>query len=237
MDGHIARAADDSDAHQAQVSCTILSLSPARSIGALLTSLLAACHSIMAVSLCCSIAQCAHFWLLEEQSGLNGQAVMLAMSVLGYYDSVPAAQRAYWLLDPVLRVMAGLQQVGAPGSKKGGLLELLPLVAALTSVVARQQRDLLRLRLGTLLSAVPWLPYCVAVGSWSNFVGMLVFMLLSTAALLRFHVFATLSDKEQWRLTHGTFVGLWLSPVPNAANQGTQWFSGDGSTLSHLHSV
>ena len=161
---------------------------------------------------------------------------MLAMSVLGYYDSVPAAQRAYWLLYPIL-LLAGLQQAGTHGSKTGGWLELLPLVAALTSVVARQQRDLLRLRLGTLISAVPWLPYCVAVGSWSNFVGMLVFMLLSTAALLRFHVFATLSDKEQWRLTHGTFVGLWLSPVPNAASQGTHWFGDDEARRHHLHLV
>lgn len=195
-------------------------------------------RSIMAVSLCCSVAQCAHFWSLGEQSGLDGQAVMLAMSVLGYFDSQPVAQRAYWLLYPALLVMAAKQQAdratGAAGAASG-VLELLPLIAALISVVARHQTDLFRLRVGTVLSALPWLPFCAAVGSWSNFFGMLVFLLLSSAALLRFHVFATLSEREQWRLTHGTVVGLWLSPVPGGAAQ--LLGSGDDAPKRHLHAV
>jgi hypothetical protein len=73
------------------------------------------------------------------------------------------------------------------------LLELLPLLATLVSVVSRQQSDMFRLRLGTALSTLPWLPYCVLVGSWCNLCGLLVFLLMSVGALLRYHVWVATS--------------------------------------------
>ena len=44
------------------------------------------------------------------------------------------------------------------------LLELMPLLGVTLSVAAQHQTDLLRLRVGIMLSAIPWMPYCAAIG-------------------------------------------------------------------------
>ena len=66
--------------------------------------------------------------------------------------------------------------------------------------------------------------------------GMLCFLLMSNAALLRYHVLATLSEREQWRLTRGTVIGPWLCPAPTplaAAGAG----GGGGGTWDKFHVV
>eukprot|EP00927_Polykrikos_kofoidii_P000375 TRINITY_DN10135_c0_g2_i1.p1 TRINITY_DN10135_c0_g2~~TRINITY_DN10135_c0_g2_i1.p1 ORF type:complete len:226 (-),score=26.03 TRINITY_DN10135_c0_g2_i1:271-873(-) len=159
---------------------------------------------VMIASFMCSIMQSLHFALLPSggQAGMTGQVVMLGMSILGYFDSVGHswATSCYWLLYP-----AALIAVGAPllqrreSSHVGQESEQqwqsedcfwvvsLPLVATLISVRARQLSDMYWLRLLTVFSALPWIPYCVAVRSWSNLFGMCVFLVSSLSAFLQFH--------------------------------------------------
>jgi hypothetical protein len=137
--------------------------------------------TIMGASLACSLAQCCHFFLLPGGlSGLDMQLVMVLMSIFGYYDSERWAQRCYYLLYPAL--------LGLGLSALHTAFDALPVLASLISVYARQCRSLYKLRLLTIFSTVPWLPYLVRVKSWSNLCGMLLFTALSIVAFVRYHL-------------------------------------------------
>ena len=177
-------------------------------------------RQIMACSLGCSTAQVLHFAALGPggRAGLQSQVILLVMSVLGYHDDRPWAQHGYWLLYPAILTSSFFS-----AGDGGVLLGLLPLSATLLSVAARHQTDLFLLRLGTMLSAIPWLPYSWIVGSYSNVVGMCVFLALSGAAVVRFHLLAQPPEQHgagiataqgiPWQpgqQTRGTVTGVWL---------------------------
>ena len=186
-------------------------------------------RQIMACSLGCSTAQVLHFAALGPggRAGLQSQVILLVMSVLGYLDDRPWAQRGYWLHYPAILASSFFS-----AGDGGVLLGLLPLSATLLSVAARHQTDLFLLRLGTMLSAIPWLPYSWMVGSYSNVVGMCVFLALSGGALVRFHLLAQPPERHgtgiataqgvPWQpgqQTRGTVTGVWLVETGDEAGK------------------
>ena len=133
----------------------------------------------------------------------------------------------YWLLYPAILTSSFFS-----AGDGGVLLGLLPLSATLLSVAARHQTDLFLLRLGTMLSAIPWLPYSWMVGSYSNVVGMCVFLALSGGALVRFHLLAQPPERHAagiataqgvpWQpgqQTRLTVTGVWLVETGDEAGK------------------
>lgn len=154
-------------------------------------------RSFMVVSILCSLAQCMHFGLLGRggRTGLASQAIMFAMSILAYFQSEGHgwSSTAYWLLYPAVLISGGapLVQNGLHRHQNGPsfLTLVLPLVATLLSVRARQLPDMFWTRVYITASTLPWIPYCIAVQSWSNLLGFNLFLLSSISALIQFHGF------------------------------------------------